>query len=947
MAETVDLHRVRVNYSKNTPEKYGWKPLKEVPEEKRAPVITQTKEELDNHEAKLTGSNLDNIWVSRTEALKLAQEVLNISDPFDITEFKNAIKKYQKEHNIWIDGKIGKETYIEMKAWVDLLQAQKWIDTYGISKKTQEKIIWDLENALENWNFEWENIKNIFILLNVFQENNKLAKNEEYKDFLKKTTDISQKYSNSPKWKKTYKEKVEWRITNLHDIVNNPTPENIEKFVKDPTLLMAWGLLFLFGVWTDMSFMKRLGILMWGIIFWPYVMKKLWVGKFWEDLKQSSKNWVVHDAWEAASETSKEVSNWVTKNAKNAWTAITWFFGEAGDKIWELKLSDFEGSFNKVSSKLESANKSKDKSEQIKEESLKNLTGVLLSDKIFVNLTQDKLKNVNEDNINQYLTAESQEKLTKEDKWVIKKYIALLSEQFQTGDTRVRDLLLTTEMVDKIKEAYYKTDTEFVPEAKTFNDKINKLIKSLLATPDKEKHFAALQLAKALKDWDVSKFDVKSFKLWDYETDVKSVIVEFNEYKTVYKPAIEQLNKIDVSDDDWRAFKVDYKLFEKVSKINIKNIYLKADFDNRLLEKKIEIFEEARKAWLEKEAVVINGNTYTVEWYLKELNKEKEKVLKKQLEEFNNKAFLIEHKLLQIKSSIDFDSAIEKLKEIEEEFDVISPTKLNDLLKQAKDAWNDLARWAGLGKIFPTENVSEIDKVKNKRLVDLSKQIAKKHLEIEKDFNTDLQKRPTNTTIIEYAAARLKSLDDFTSTKLEELKKNQLKKSFNDLVNTPVIWKINQETDLWELEIIYSDYLIDIKWAEELAWESVKKAYEEKIEELKKYEILNKTNLDKTVNKILKDSWVFDFFEWKTELSKKVLKNKKLKQIWYGFNNNTTLESIISTFKDIADKLNPYNTTEEIQEEAKKIYKNLKDNVNIEVKWYINNQIDKLLKLIK
>ncbi len=875
-----------------------------VPEEIKAPAISKAKEELDNHEAKLTGSNLDKIWVSRSEALNLAQKALNVSDPFDITEFKNAIKKYQKEHNIWIDWKIWKETFIEMKAWIDLKQAQKWIDTYGVSEKTQGEIIWDLENALENWNFEWKNIHDMLIFLKLFKENNPLAKNDQHEDFLSKVVDVSQKFCNSPEWKKSVKN-ANKKITDLHELVNNPTPENIKNFVNDPTLLLAWWLLFLFGVWTDISFMKRLGILMWGIVFGPYVMKKLWVGKFWDQINESSKNWVLKTAWDSASETSKNVWSWVSENASKAWWSITWFFSSWVDAIWNLKEEDFKINFGLVSWKLESANKSLEKWKEIPEKSFEKLSKALLGDDNFINIKKDKLDNIDQNNINLYLSIENQNLLTNDDKKHIKKYINLLKWQFKEWDVRVRDLFFASDMMEKIKSSYYKTGSTYIEGINSLNEKINREIHSLFASPKKDKYFAAVALAEALKSGNISKFRIENYDLWNNKEGIENILEIYKEYNTKFKPSIERLNLVNVSDDnDKNSLMDDYNLFLKISKISLNNEELKEDFREKLNKKELEIFIKFRDLELWTEILIVNWTSVTVDWYLNKLKIEKEANDEIKINDFKEQLKGIELPIIS-EQKINIEQYKKYNLQIEKAFKQIEKLNPSNYLQETYNTIAELINNTVNSNILAKSELSDSNMKKYDLLKKLLLKIKSTQLELEKKFDTDV------FWLDEIELLKKQEFIRGLSDSYKDSKTQEFKKSINEKINIPFINSIknlNKIPDLINLEKEYESF---VKWLNsDLVGESVKEAYEKRI---KMIEVKERNNRE-----IIEIPWL------KNDIIKLIKVYKEA--IWIAaFNKLNTEKTIIKVLKNTLISF-------------KNLNKNNKDLVN---------DIDKILNKIK
>lgn len=86
--------------------------------------------------------------VTAAQALTLAERTMadripvrNHNENYGALNSEN-LKKYQENHGIWIDWRIGKETYLEMEALNILASAQDRVEELGISEKTQERIKW-------------------------------------------------------------------------------------------------------------------------------------------------------------------------------------------------------------------------------------------------------------------------------------------------------------------------------------------------------------------------------------------------------------------------------------------------------------------------------------------------------------------------------------------------------------------------------------------------------------------------------------------------------------------------------------------------------------------------------------------------------------------------------------------------------------------------------------
>ncbi len=162
-----------------------------VPDQIRDSVTDSTEKELSEHESQLTGSSLNTLKdISRSDALKLAIEELDLVEPIDTHITGEKIKSYQKSQGIDIDGKIGKQTYLALRASQAFKNASHKIEQHGISKTTQKDISFVLSHP---------GISTDYLALTVLLQDfeGKQKDNPKYTDFLKETKTLLKKQENN------------------------------------------------------------------------------------------------------------------------------------------------------------------------------------------------------------------------------------------------------------------------------------------------------------------------------------------------------------------------------------------------------------------------------------------------------------------------------------------------------------------------------------------------------------------------------------------------------------------------------------------------------------------------------------------------------------------------------------------------------------------------------
>jgi len=204
----------------------------------------------------------------------------------------NKLKTYQTEHLLLpADGRVWPETYSEMKADKIVEKAWKGFEKDWLSLNTLKEI----NLILPKLGKTSKNKGILTLYLSRFKSEEKFKTKREKLDFKKELN--NSEFTTKKEQTKLEKSK-EWQSIYALMKSDKPVNEKIETLMKNPTLLMVWWLLFLFGViWWDTkytdSFFKRIGWIMWGTLLWPKLWKELWWSEIiddmvWDDETQTS-----------------------------------------------------------------------------------------------------------------------------------------------------------------------------------------------------------------------------------------------------------------------------------------------------------------------------------------------------------------------------------------------------------------------------------------------------------------------------------------------------------------------------------------------------------------------------------------------------------------------------------------------------------------------------------
>ncbi|PID86356.1 hypothetical protein CSB08_01175 [Candidatus Gracilibacteria bacterium] len=562
--------------------------------------------------------SLDKIGVTTNEAKKLANEVLEK----EIT--KEEIISFQETHRLGIiNGEIGKETYVQLV----LNQASKGIEkpNVGLSQDSMDRIM----SILEKGDKSDKDVIKVMSFLKQFKKEKKelIEKDEKHKEFFGKTNKIEEEYKKSPEGKKALKDAKKHYDSIYGTIKKIGTGEismkdGVEKIIKDPTLLLAGGILFLFGVFGSgskytNSFMKRAGWIFGGMVFGPAIWKKIGVSEIIDD----AENGISH-LGESFSEAKKSESY---RKAKDKLSNIASNPGKLFDGLGASISAFFSNSKNTVENFFESTlddslkkvieyNQTLHDDRKVSQEVLGDLTSTVLSDKKFLNLEKSDLKKITSvDDLVSNL--EKTDNLTREYKKPDGTTIKLKDSDIKNfmqnhmqellGDKKyVRYLFITERLKKAANEAFNFGDYNKNPQ-------INEIIKADMSTLHADNPKIADELAGYIRTGRVKAFVTSNLK-GDVKTQVESITekVKYIEDKQkLFSDSIKEVRAIKVENTNSYTFneaamnKSIEKLDSISSGLNSKlgteehsitfALLGKTSFDNAVAEKRKDIYELA------------------------------------------------------------------------------------------------------------------------------------------------------------------------------------------------------------------------------------------------------------------------------------------------------------------------------------------------------------------
>ena len=556
-----DPSRIEINNTKGSPE--------------AAKINAYTKEKLSQEESQLTWSSLNALSgtkfeTNRSEALGFSLKFLkeseipwnlwiekrDLEEPINIVNVKKCIFKYQELSNIWTDGKVWKETFIEMKAEEILYSIPESYSSISVSKLNEIK---NVLSYVTLWSANYTLLTALIFDINYY-----LDDGDSRKLVVSKIIKSNNLRLNSPEWKKYVTKcsksikKNDTDIASIYSVMKNdkiPMSEKIKKLASDPTLLMAWGLLFLFGVfWSDSefndTFLKRLWWVAWAAILWPGIINKIWLDEMFEDaarsplvgaLKENLKVWF--EKW----------NNWTDAFFKKE-------FPDLYNKFWDTIWINFWKITWGISSHNDSLASSKDqdlKKLHIEDEKLAVLVWDLLWDEKFLNTSKDDLLKITTFNVLKwYITQETQEilsnafaKLALSDT-DINNFVQyhLLKKSFKDWDVFVSDMFLT----EKIRNSKDKLVINYAWDIIKWNTKINDYLswklKKYVRSPEwTTRQKVWIRLVSSLINWKLDEFKLSNFPSLSKSeiSELEIIISELKEFLKYDKFINSEISKIE------------------------------------------------------------------------------------------------------------------------------------------------------------------------------------------------------------------------------------------------------------------------------------------------------------------------------------------------------------------------------------------------------------------
>ncbi len=523
-------------------------------------IKKETQEKISREKEKLplfSRESLDKIWVTPNEANTLAEKVLGK----DFT--KEKIMSFQKEHFLWIDWKIGKETYVQLV----LNQAFKGVEkpNVGLSQDSMGRIMGILENGKKSD----KDVIKVMAFLEQFKKDKKelIEKDEKHKEFFWKVDKIIWDFKNSPEWEKALKDAKKY-IDSIYWTLKDPnlsSTEKAKKILTDPTLLLAGWILFLFWVfWSNSkytnSFMKRAGWIFGGILLGPAIWNKFW---FSEMIDDATKLWV--KAWEKASELSNKMKEQFWSGFESGKEKV-WDKFKEGFNLWAVWVNletFFSDSYDKISSWMNDYNESLKNVDggvnYIETEKLNTLRDSIFTDEQFLNKRKSDL--ISSSAWVNLLSESTKSELVK--KWIfgkdvnifIKKHILENSMKNLWEEDLVRKIFMTEEMRIKIDELL--TKHVVYSESPKLNENIRQqvIIFTNASWKNKEQMQQAWRdLIKVISSWEVEKFYLWKYNLsWDSRAQIAfNNIKEYVEADRQYLEATKKIVSYTKSLEDYK-----------------------------------------------------------------------------------------------------------------------------------------------------------------------------------------------------------------------------------------------------------------------------------------------------------------------------------------------------------------------------------------------------------
>ena len=563
-------------------------------------VEKETEMEEVEEVSELVSSDLESIGISEDKALEMALITLGI-EASDSDKFKEKVKGYQEKQGIDINWEVGKDTFIEMKAWQVLKQAKKWIDKYGISENTQKEILFVLENPIL-----WNNYRDLKAFTRAFR--NEHSGVDKYKDFFTKFDILDKK---NKKWLANNEKYKAVMDTPDGRILTNKLEEAKTNWDKLNVLI------------NSNTFKAAVPFVLIGFVFWMFWNETKFTNTWWKRILALVMGWTIYwgikrDMWvKSAGWLVDKVGDIDLGDDNKNWETKTWIKDiQTPDSIkdlWDKASAAFHSWIGKIVSLNDSYDTADKKGLKIENSNLKTLARVFAWSEKFGSTKIKVLENTTD--IKTLLSDTEKSKL----KWIseddIKNFKKQILEQKEDWDIEVKDLFIDTsflwqakktveEVIASVKETF---ETDFIEE-KGANERLKEKL-SLLQVLDPT---ASIEVVKNLERYEYSNKETSLGEAYNF----LDKFLEENKLEPKFQNLIEDIRKI---------YHNSYKLKEFNSKIDIislnKNSWketLKELFHNT-----IKLGEDIKDSW-------INNDVLTKKFF------EKQRDILKKLEVFSD-----------------------------------------------------------------------------------------------------------------------------------------------------------------------------------------------------------------------------------------------------------------------------------------------------------------------
>ncbi len=500
-------------------------------------------DKLNNLETQLTWTNLN---VSRSEAFNMAKNSLNISDPLDFEQFTNQIKDFQRMYWLDVDGKIWKQTYMEM---------------------FKQRLLPKIDDSLASWKPIDETTKDDIL----FATKNPFGSNQTSIELMTKVADYKKQY-----WDKD--KAFMWQIDLANDewrevVINDPKVSKALS-IKWPSWKTLWEDIMekwfkegLKGHWWEIKIVAIFAFLFWAIpwsdklpgggtwywrIAWLIWGAYLWVDKVVESLLE--KWWDL--AWDVGNNIKERKKNYVTPKSLT----------ELADKFWNSStkvVDNLKKSYEWIKWDINDKNESqKDSKEYVKD--LVIVSEAVNSDSKFMYTDISILEKVKWDiNWIKWLFDDSSKIFPANLQWVEKNqrekdlvnYVNLiLLQKNASEDILVRDLFYSKSILDTAIEEISKHNIWYINNTKADNE-IKTTIWSISDIKIQNELISLLSNINTIEEWNNNNSKTKldeylknnpSLPL-DIKTKIQWIIAIF-ESEIVLEVAIKNISDIRLAD---------------------------------------------------------------------------------------------------------------------------------------------------------------------------------------------------------------------------------------------------------------------------------------------------------------------------------------------------------------------------------------------------------------